>query len=1125
MAKSKRIAYAEYDGNYRKPLNDLLQQSRPGKSVANRDRLRSELQAGYEMVYGVYVPGKKMWVVWCDRLALAVRLLYWDFQAWKDGTADPGEERQKKIERLAELEKAAEEQNERIEKLAEEMEDELQGKYHQYRQAIEKYNNMVYELKTLQAEIENPRQPLLGWLAHLQSRVEACDECLSALVETFQIPPMCDLRETVKEMEESVASMLALPEQMPGIKAEEAYRRFATAVQNLQARLNRLPMEMLPASLEVTISPAPGESSSRSADRPAETSPSDGEVATAIAEDPAGLAPKVQAVPANIPSDLAGLAAYLRKSGDAAAKAAAGETAEALYRQLQADGATPAERLLLNALRVEITLAGWVAALEVGAPNAAPGTGDAPALISEIQALEEKIASNQEKADNPNYSETNRKNFQRAVDKFRKNLEKKQAELAALQPASGIPDLPEAPLALAAGMLWESGEAMDELPPDGEADEALQAASEALRAVAGLEAPAAARSNGELERLPAYQELLAAAIALNHRLASRRPELAVTLPESAAATLPSADAAGLLETLRALRNQLQKMVSGHVIAYNYLMAGDQPTGPGQLYHQEAEKEWLKVHRENPHDWIACHHLAILYHSRAFDLELQGRSKEAETAWKDALRYWQLLIDFQEPVKSIHQLLRDMERFKEDHNNEIQALQDKIIYDLLLIHQRWYEYYIARQQEAEADRHYALIEKIPRPEAQEIITYLYEKNYGSKVNNLGKRFKAKKDDRTKAGFAQEVTTLSEVIKSLYDKRSSLVPAIRDLIILGAWKLQIGLAQWEVNFHELIHRQEGTVRELERMVHELDRLEPQIEELKQKLQRGNSSYVGLHDDLVEKYNGKVRVIQRMQEQINSERRQMVGTLTDLVDMIPNLRGYLDALIASSDNVAKNIAALELQNAVSAILVLNLNDHHSYRILAEDCKNLQLKIKALRSETPGVVPVLKDSAARVNDIWKWVEFKPEENPYTNTAFLMLDTELPSLEEKNEIQALLQQMKQKKLLLDKRARAGKHVVLGRKVSREDLNQVLLRLDSPTELAKDIMLQHQAHRMETADVKAQLGKIELPAPEQVQLELSPGVFAFFKIPQLPGEVLHDWKKPEDAPPEERPRPQIKWPS
>ena len=195
MAKSKRIAYAEYEGNYRKPLDDLLQQSRPGKSSPNRTRLLNELQASYETVTAVYVTGKKMWEVWCDRLALAARILYWDFQLWTDSMAGSGGDQQDKLDRLAQLEKEAEQQEEAADQLEAEVEDKP-DRFHQYRQALEEYNNTVHEIKVLQEQINNPRQHF-NRLSHIQKHVETCETCLNALVESFQAPPVRDLHAVV----------------------------------------------------------------------------------------------------------------------------------------------------------------------------------------------------------------------------------------------------------------------------------------------------------------------------------------------------------------------------------------------------------------------------------------------------------------------------------------------------------------------------------------------------------------------------------------------------------------------------------------------------------------------------------------------------------------------------------------------------------------------------------------------------------------------------------------------------------------------------------------------------------------------------------------------------------------
>jgi tetratricopeptide (TPR) repeat protein len=70
--------------------------------------------------------------------------------------------------------------------------------------------------------------------------------------------------------------------------------------------------------------------------------------------------------------------------------------------------------------------------------------------------------------------------------------------------------------------------------------------------------------------------------------------------------------------------------SSHIEAYQYLQQGKT---------DDAIAIWEKYHNENHQDRISAHHLAIIFHSLAFDKEREGNTKEAIPYWKKALNYW------------------------------------------------------------------------------------------------------------------------------------------------------------------------------------------------------------------------------------------------------------------------------------------------------------------------------------------------------------------------------------------------------------------------------------------------------------------------------------------------------
>src|SRR3954462_15198289 len=59
------------------------------------------------------------------------------------------------------------------------------------------------------------------------------------------------------------------------------------------------------------------------------------------------------------------------------------------------------------------------------------------------------------------------------------------------------------------------------------------------------------------------------------------------------------------------------------------------------YTESALAEFEATHRREPDDVGIVHHLAIIHHARAWDLELHNDAQAAD-AWKTALDYWQVL---------------------------------------------------------------------------------------------------------------------------------------------------------------------------------------------------------------------------------------------------------------------------------------------------------------------------------------------------------------------------------------------------------------------------------------------------------------------------------------------------
>ena len=160
----------------------------------------------------------------------------------------------------------------------------------------------------------------------------------------------------------------------------------------------------------------------------------------------------------------------------------------------------------------------------------------------------------------------------------------------------------------------------------------------------------------------------------------------------------------------------------------------------------------------------------------------------------------------------------------------------------------------------------------------------------------------------------------------------------------------------------------------------------------------------------------------------------------------------------------------------------------------------------------------------IWHWDRFEREDIPYTNTSFILLEEELPALNNFTDIKNRIKKFKIKKKKLEKKTKAGMHNVFGRKIKTEALNTVAKTLNDPMAMAGDMLLQHQPHHADLESVKEKLAKIDLPSQDSVLFELSPSLFSLLHRPKPAILENNSWKKPvfkKPVPPE----PKIDWPT
>lgn len=589
----------------------------------------------------------------------------------------------------------------------------------------------------------------------------------------------------------------------------------------------------------------------------------------------------------------------------------------------------------------------------------------------------------------------------------------------------------------------------------------------------------------------------------------------------------SKENSNLINTLSKLLTELKDAVSGHVIAYQQLVSKENIHKIETLYSIEAENEWGKILKREPNDWIALHHLAILCHTRAFELEIDDKNDQAVEYWKKAYKYWYELFKLNEPIDRFHDLLKNLERYNENEQKQkFTQLKQNIINDLLKIHYKLYNYY--SNQKEKAQYHYQILEKSPFKESIEIIQLIYKNNFGDKVSDISSRFEDLNSPDKKIKLENEIDKYLHEISKLYQEKPSLVFALRDTIILQALKIRIFLAKWLQDLHNLLDEMKNDEKKIIKLEAELNELKTLLENLDKKLDRGDYNLIDKRNSIANGFNQKLNEIRSASEKMDKKKIQHLRKLLNISNLISEGNKSYEQLTPVCDYESALLSNMAFKKALNELIILEtqiqgIETFEEYRKIKNLCVS---SVSILDGFNMNITKPPDEKREEIETkIWNWTEFKHEEIPYYNTAFLLFEAEFPSVFKQLNMQSLINDIKLniQKILINK-AKAGKHFVLGRKIKHEDLNTALKRLDSPVELCKDMLLQHQAHHADTENIKDVLKKIDLPLPEESLIEFSGNIFSYFPLPDLSEDQKKKWEKPKTEKFNKNIKPNIIWP-
>ncbi len=575
----------------------------------------------------------------------------------------------------------------------------------------------------------------------------------------------------------------------------------------------------------------------------------------------------------------------------------------------------------------------------------------------------------------------------------------------------------------------------------------------------------------------------------------------------------------LVSSIKNILVELRKATGGHVIAYQQLVSKENANKIDRIYSTVAEEEWLKVLQRDPKDWVALHHLAILYHARAFELEIEGKNKEAIIYWNNAHRYWYDLFELGEPIDRFHKKLKQLERYNQkDLDVKIHNLKENIKYDLVDIHRKLYE--IHNNQTEIADYHIKILINSPFKESSYILKRMYENKYGNIVSNLSSEIDkriSKYEEKHFRKYLDNINNNFDEIINLYSKYESFIFALRDIIILISLKCRIRLQEWVKEIRSILDKYWKLVNKFEEVKIKFDEIEAQIN-------AGSTSLINERNSLATSYNKRLNEFKR----IDKARDQHIKKLNNICDLISEGADKLQKMTSYNDYNSIKVSAESLGKAITDVIyleteIVGMDNLKEFKDIRERCREDRSIIESLLVSSNDLLE--EKNNIELTKIWNWTEFKSEENPYYNTSFLLFDMELPLLNESTNLQKLINKMKlYKQKTLDKKSKSRKHFVLGKQVTLQKLNEAVRKVDSPVDFCKDMLLQHQAHHSDTSNVKNFLEEIELPAQDKSQIKLSSKIFSLFSYPAQSEIQNRKWDKSINEKPIQDIRPKINWP-
>ncbi|HPG82100.1 MAG TPA: hypothetical protein PKY55_02400 [bacterium] len=573
------------------------------------------------------------------------------------------------------------------------------------------------------------------------------------------------------------------------------------------------------------------------------------------------------------------------------------------------------------------------------------------------------------------------------------------------------------------------------------------------------------------------------------------------------------------QQIRQLRDLLAKRLDHHLIAYKSLLSGDGTPVLSTYFSKQAADEWSKAFAENKKDWVACHHLAVMYHSQAFELEAMGQTEEARPYWAKASFYWRELVALGEPFAIIKSAFSDS--LEIDHIGKLlEEIGPLLPFNFLLIHHRLYQEYLAHGDEERAEIHFGLIENSVFPEASQVLEDAYIQKFGRQVLSLNNECIGLTEKKLLAR-ASATRALAGSIGQILKNRPTFTAALSDYCILQALMVRISVQEWD---DAALKRYNDSAQ----LRDEYDTLVSELQDINRRVEASGGFNTSV--DHVN-YLKKFRRYEEIQEKINQVARKSAAEISAIKSALRECYRHFNNLTAQRSAVSVDLleAVRSAIRSIEKVASRGFSNEEEYLALSKVADEFR---PLMRIEQDKLISSSPKRPIAEQSLWRWTDLKPGLHPYARTIFMLTATEMPVLTNTLSIKELIKNIKlnimQKSLL--RKANAGRHLVFGRRVEATDLNAVQAVLDradhsaaEAIELAKHMLLQHQAHTTECNDILSSLEAMDWQDFQQEPVKMTMGITALFKGIPLAKRPIRDWRY-QDLNKPELPGPVVRWP-